>query len=107
MPLRNSNTLPPADMMGRLNAKISCATPVTTRYTPNSTAATRMDRPGQTKTSTPKIRANTPETSVVFHKFGSRLGTDVSIAEVWHNYGVLAGVSHPRSAQDAGAVSRA
>jgi hypothetical protein len=58
-PLINSKILPPAEA-GRLNALTTCAMPDTSRYTPNTTAATRIEGPGHSRITTPRITANRP-----------------------------------------------
>ena len=66
-PLMKSKILAPADA-GSPNAPNTCAMPDTSRYTPNNPAATRIEGPGHTRITTPRITANRPDTITDVHK---------------------------------------
>src|SRR5690349_19198508 len=84
-PLTNSRTLPPA-VTWRLNAMTTWAIPVTSRYAPNTIAATRIEMPGQARTMTPRITARSPDISADFQRCGNRAGGAwVVILEVFHS----------------------
>ncbi len=110
-PLMNNSTRPPAETCN-VKAKTTCATPLTSRYTPKMMAATRIVVPGQASTNTPRMTAATPDNRVVFHRCGNNAGTVVdpvtaldpavepgrttsvesllcAMAEVWHTGGFV------------------
>src|SRR5258705_12653079 len=72
-PLTNSNIRLPAETC-RLNAKITCATPLTSRLMPKRTEATISDFPGHTRMRTPRTTASSPDISVDFHKCCNSFG---------------------------------
>jgi len=51
--------VPPEE--GRLNARNTSVTPVTTSYAPNNTAAAATDGCGHARITTPRITAKTPD----------------------------------------------
>src|SRR5215207_3077809 len=84
-PLMNSRTLPAAETW-RLNAMTTCEMPVTSRYTPNTIAATRIEIPGQATTMMPRITASNPDISADFQRCGNRAGGAwVVMIEVFHS----------------------
>jgi len=51
-----------------VSAKTSSMIPDSTGKTPNNTAATGIDGPGQTNTATPRARTTSPNASLDFHR---------------------------------------
>ena len=65
---------------------MTCEMPVTSRYAPNTMAATKIEIPGHASTMMPRITARSPDINADFQRCGNRTGgASVVMIKVFHS----------------------